>query len=154
MNWTTKYDNFDRDFILQEWNNLKERLKVLKEQELEMRTYIVNRAFPEKHSGVNTLELGNGYQLKAKVAFHYNLADNDTVEKTLDKIAKIGNEGAFIAERLVSWKASFLLTEYNALLEAAKSSEVAQQILATIGEMLTITDAAPTLEVKEPKVKK
>lgn len=148
------WDVMSQDELLVKHLALKEALDKAKEDEMELRKYIVNRAFPEKHSGVNTLELGNGYQLKAKVAFNYNLADNDTVEKTLDKIAKIGNEGAFIAERLVSWKASFLLTEYNALLEAAASSAVAQQILATIGDMLTITEAAPTLEVKAPKVKK
>lgn len=155
--WSTQanpWDALSQDELLVKHIALKEAVDKAKEAEMELRKYIVNRAFPEKKEGMNTLELGEGYQLKATVKFNYNLADNDTVEKTLDKIAKIGNDGAFIAERLVGWTPSFHLTEYRNLVEAAPSSAVAQEILAAIGEMLIITDAAPELKIKEPKVKK
>lgn len=155
--WSTQanpWDALSQDELLVKHIALKEAVDKAKEAEMELRKYIVKRAFPEKKEGMNTLELGNGYQLKATVKFNYNLADNDTVEKTLDKIAKIGNEGTFIAQRLVGWTPSFHLTEYRNLLEAAPSSAVAQEILAAIGEMLIINEAAPTLEIKEPKKKK
>ena len=147
-------DALSQDELLVKHIALKRAVEDAKEAEMELRKYIVNRAFPEKTEGMNTLELGNGYQLKAKIAFNYNLADNDTVERTLDKIAKIGNQGIFVADRLVSWKPSFLLTEYRNLVEAAPASAEAQEILAVVGEMLIVTDAAPTLEVREPKKKK
>lgn len=150
-----KYGKFSRDELLMEWDSLKKAVEVAKSAEMEMRKYIVSKAFPEKKEGMNTQELGNGYQLKAQIKYNYNLADNDVVEKTLDEIAKVGNQGAFIADRLVSWKPSFLLTEYRQLQEEAdKGSEDAKAILKKIADMLTITEAAPTLEIKEPKEKK
>lgn len=161
MNWsanwaqpTDKRDAMLQDDLLTMHENLKARVTALKEEELELRKYIVNRAFPEKKEGMNVLPLGNGYELKAKIAFNYKLADNDTVERTLDKIAAVGNSGPFVAERLVSWSASFLLTEYRNLVAAADHSQEAQEILSLIGEMLTVNEAAPTLEIKAPKVKK
>src|ERR1700677_2844877 len=134
------------DQLLMEWQRKKDAIEFAKAEEMDLRKYIVARAFPKKEEGTNTKDLGNGYQLKANIKFNYKLADNDTVEKTLDKIATIGNSGAFIAERLVSWKPSFLLTEYRQLQEDSdKGSIEAKSILKTITEMLTIDDAAPEL---------
>jgi hypothetical protein len=147
-------DAKSQDELLVLWQAKKDALAKAKDDEMDLRKYIVSRAFPQAAEGTNTVELGNGYALKAVVKFNYNLADNDTVERTLDKIAKIGNQGAFIAERLVSWTPSFKLTEYRNLVEAGPVSAEAQEILAAIGEMLVINDAAPTLEIKEPRKKK
>lgn len=153
--WTSKYDNFDRDFILQEWNDLKAKLEFLKEQELEMRKYVVSRAFPKAEEGTNTLELGNGYQLKAQVKFNYNLKDNDTVRNTLHRIRFIGNNGPFIADHIVKIEYSFLLTEFRKLeSDAEDGSEEAKAILKECHSMLNIVPAAPTLSIKEPKIKK
>lgn len=133
----------------------KKAIEIAKEEEMELRKYIVNRAFPKKQEGTNTKALGNGYELKASVKYNYNLADNDIVELCLNRISSIGNVGSFVADRLVSWKPSFLLTEYRQLCEdKAKGDEVARCILDIVNEMLTVTEAAPTLEVKEPKAKK
>lgn len=149
------WDKLDQDALLVLWDIKKKTVETAKNEEMELRKYIVARAFPNKQEGINTVELGAGYELKATIKFNYNLADNDTVEKTLEKIAAIGNQGAFIADRLINWKPSFLLTEYRKLQSAAESgSQDAQAILATIGEMLTVDDAAPTLAIKEPKKKK
>lgn len=148
-------DALSQDAVLMLWEDCKSKLADLKEKELDWRKYVVKRAFPQKQEGTNTLELGNGYSLKANVKFNYKLADNATVEKTLDAIAKIGNEGSFIADRLVSIQYNFLLTEYRDLQKQAESgSDTAQQILAKIGEMLIVDEAAPSLEIKEPRKKK
>jgi len=77
------------------------------------------------------------------------------VEATLEKLSNMGTAGSAIADRLVSWKPNFLLTEYRQLQEdKEKGSQFAQTALNIIGDMLTITEAAPELEIKEPKVKK
>jgi len=77
------------------------------------------------------------------------------VEAGLDAISKIGNDGKFIADRLVSWKPSFLKTEYTQLLDdKSKGSKIASDILDVVTTFLTIKDAAPTLDIVEPKVKK
>jgi hypothetical protein len=149
------WSKLSEDQILMLWKEKQEAITAAKNEEMELRKHIVARAFPERHEGMNTKDLGEGYQLKAGVKFNYTLADNDTVEKCLDRIAKIGNQGAFIADRLVSWKPSFLLTEYRVLQEEKdKGSQDAALILKEITTMLTIDDAAPSLEIKPPPSKK
>lgn len=150
----SRYDNLSRDQVLMAWDAMKKNIAALQEEEKQMRAYIVKRAFPNAAEGTNTLELGNGYQLKAGVKFNYNLdRDNDKVWDALDQIAKIGNKGSFIADRLVSWKPSFLLTEYRTLCDE-NATEEEKQIRKIIEGVLTITEATPTLEIKEPKKKK
>jgi hypothetical protein len=146
------WDSMNEDALLMLWSDKKAAIEKAKAEEMDLRKYIVAREFPKKQEGTNTKELGNGYQLKAGIKYNYKLADNDTVEGCLNTIAKLGNQGTFIAERLVSWTPNFLLTEYRQLQEEAeKGSEFAKQCLDEINKMLTITEAAPTLEIKEPK---
>lgn len=148
------WDALDQDALLMLHKAKQDALTALKVEELELRKYIVNRAFPQKTEGTNTLELGSGWELKAVVKYNYRLADNDTVENILDEISQVSNEGPFIADRLVSWTPNFLKTEYTKLQEeAGKGSEQAKTILKLTEKMLTITDAAPTLVIKEPKKK-
>ena len=145
-------DQLTQDQVLQSWDSLKKKLAELKEQELEYRKYVVQRAFPQAVEGTNVLELGNGYSLKAAVKYNYKLLSNEVVEKCLADIAAISDEGKFIADRLVSWSPHFLLTEYRDLTEAAKSgSNTAQTILAKCGEMLEVSEAAPTVNIVAPK---
>lgn len=149
------WDALSNDELLVLWNAKKAAIETAKAEEMELRKYVVTREFPKPDEGTNTKELGNGYQLKAVVKYNYNLADNDTVEDCLNHIAKLGNEGLFIADRLVGWTPAFKLTEYRKLCEDKdKGDERAAAILKYVEKMLTITEAAPTLEIKEPKVKK
>jgi hypothetical protein len=135
-----------------EHQKLKDDIDKLKEREMELRKYIVDRCFPNKQEGTNTLALGAGYELKSQIKYNYKLAENKIVETCLDKISAIGNQGSFVADRLVSWSPSFLLTEYRNLQEQAKEGDKsAIEILKICSEMLTIDEAAPTLNIKEPK---
>jgi hypothetical protein len=146
------WDTWTQDQVLMHWQKLKDDLVQFKADEMEFRKYVVSRAFPDAKEGTNTLELGGGYELKAQVKYNYKLADNDTVEAGLARIAKIGNEGSFIADRLVSWTPNFLKSEYNNVLAAADSgSGEARAIMKEINTFLTIDDAAPVVDIKEPK---
>ena len=153
--WLNKYDAMGRDEVLIEWQRLQTELANAKVAEMEMRRYVVKRAFPDATEGTNKVELGNGYELKATVKYNYNLdTDLDKVEAALNKIAVMGNEGAFIADRLVKWSASFLLTEYRKLQEL-DATNIQKAIKKEIDAVLLITDAAPSLEIKAPsKAKK
>lgn len=149
------WDSMNEDALLMLWQQTKTDIETAKEKEMELRKYIVKREFPKAQEGMNTKELGNGFELKAGVKFNYNLADNDIVEQCLNHIASLGNEGPFIADRLVGWAPSFKLTEYRLLCEAKdKGDERATSILNIVNKMLTITEAAPELKIKEPKGKK
>jgi hypothetical protein len=147
----------NKDGMLMLHQKAKSQLIFWKETEMEYRKVCVAFLVPEpqKHEGMNTVELGNGFQAKVQVKLNYNLdSDNDKVWDGLDKIKALGNQGPFIADRLVSWTPNFLLTEYRQLQEdAEKGSEFAKNALKIIESFLTITEAAPTLDIKEPKKK-
>jgi hypothetical protein len=148
------YDSLTKDQCLMLHKQKQEDLAKLKDEEMELRKYIVKKAFAGGKEGTNTQELGNGYELKATIKYNYTLdTDLDKVEDVLDKIAKIGNEGAFIADRLVTWSASFKVGEYRPLCEP-DASPTQKKIKALIDSILTISEAAPTLEIKEPKKSK
>lgn len=148
--------NLSRDEVLVAWQASKTALETAKEAEMEWRKYVVKRAFPNPDEGTNTLDLGNGFKLKGNVKYNYKLdADNKIVNSMLVDLSATGNDGSFIADRLISWTPNFLLTEYRVIQEeAAEGNELAKQRLSIISKALTITDAAPTLNIVEPKGKK
>lgn len=146
------WDNKSQDEILLEWDKRKKLLTKAKDDEMEFRKYVVQRAFPQPKKGMNNVDLGNGYTLKANIKYNYKLNDNDVVEKGLDELAHTGNDGSFIADRLVSWTPNFLLSEYRVIQEdAEKGSVIAKERLKIIDKFLTVDDAAPSLEIKEPR---
>ena|ERR1700761_6153677 len=136
-------NNYSNDELLVHWQELRNKLDYYKNEEMEVRKEIVKRLFPNKSEGTNTVELGNGYQLKYVFKQNYKI-DNKNIDNVLDEIAKTGNEGSFIVERLVSWKPSLKLTEYR---------ELDSKYKIIFDKVLTITDAAPDLEICEPKRK-
>lgn len=147
----------DKDGMLMLWKWSKQKLDHYKEIEMEHRKICAAFLVPEKTEGTVNVELGAGYKAKVVHKYNYKLdSDNDKIWSALDKISAVGNQGKFIAERLVSWTPNFLKTEYTTLQEeAAKGSQDAKAILAIVEkEMLTITEAAPTLSIVEPKAKK
>lgn len=151
-----KYDSMGRDEVLLAWLKMQQALASAKADEMAMRKYVVSREFPTPKEGVNTLPLGNGYELKAGVKFNYKLTGtNEQIEAVLDTIALTGNEGSFIAAQIITWAPEFHKTKYTELKEAADAGSVfAKKIIDEIHKVLTIEDAAPTLNIKEPKVKK
>lgn len=152
---THKGYSCDRDGVLMLWQKAQKDLSAAKAFEMDIRKIAVKLTVTDPKEGMNTVELGNGYVAKAAIKYNYKLKDNDTVEASLAAIAKVGNEGSFIADRLVSWTPNFLLTEYRALQEECeKDNPQAKQIMKHINDMLIIDEAAPTLEIKEPKEKK
>ena len=146
----------NKDGMLMLHQNTKQKLDHFKSLEMEYRKVCAAILVEKPKEGMNTVELGNGYQAKIGVKYNYKLdSNNDRVWSGLEKIEKIGNQGKFIAERLVSWTPNFLLSEYRKLQEDAEDGSFeAKQMLSIVNEFMTITEAAPTLEIKEPKAKK
>lgn len=146
--------SLDQDGMLLLWQRSKEMLDHWKALEMEYRKVCAKFLVPEptKHEGMNTVPLGAGYEAKVGINMNYKLKDIDTVEAGLSKLAALGNSGPFIAERLVKWEVSFLLTEYRVLQEAAESgSAFAKDAIKVISEFMTVEEASPTLAIKEPK---
>lgn len=149
------------DEVLMKWEASKTALATAKETEMSLRKLAVSLGFSEPNEGTNTLELGNGYELKAVVKYNYKLKSPDArdtvqaVDDTIDAFIRIApNEGSFIAERLFKWKVDLSLSEYRNLVEEAALSKTKKQLLDELNKVLEIGDAAPTLEIKEPKGKR
>lgn len=145
------------DGILMLWQRTQKILADAKLDEMDIRKIAVKVYVPQPKEGMNNVDLGQGYVLKAGISYNYNLdTDNIKIEKALDEIIALGNEGPFVAERLIKWTPSFLLTEYKLLQDDVLNKdssrfEFAKKVLKIIENILTITDAAPKLEIKEPK---
>lgn len=148
----------DKDGLLMLWERYKRKLTLIKDFEMELRKLAVQflvQQVEEPKTGVNNVDLGGGYTAKVGLKLNYKLeGNNEQIESILDKIETCGNEGKFIAERLVRWSADLSVTEYKDLQEQAKTSDVSKQILAILNEIVVTDDGAPTLEIKEPKSKK
>lgn len=142
----------ERDKLIIDWQEADEkRIKALA-AELELRNKCFAFLFPNAEVGTNTYELGKGYEVKGVRKLNYNLANGQgQTEAALDEIAKLGNEGQFIAERLVGWTPKLSLYEYKKL--EPDNNPTHKRIKEIIDGVLTITDGTPTLEVKKPKAK-
>lgn len=149
----------ERDARLLAWKTAQETLSAAKEREMELREGVGEFVFPValRKSGVNNHELGNGYVLKLGHKLNYNLVGkpettdrNADIETALERIEALGNEGAFLADRLVKWKPELSVSEYK---ELDVSNPTHKAIKAIIDEVLEIKPGAPSLEIKEPKAK-
>lgn len=140
------------DGVIMLWQQQQANLQAIKEDEIELRKIVVKLKVSQPKEGMNNVDLGGGFTLKAGVKINYKLdADNEKVEAALDQIEAIGNEGPFIASRLVKWTADLSITEYRKLCEDAKTSPDKQKMLDILNGVLTTTDGTPSLEIKEPK---
>jgi len=129
------------DEMLLEQQNAAKQAKFFTERDKELRTMIYSLAFDGLDDGSqHSTPLGNGYILKGKRPVAYKLSGD--VDGALEKIAAIGNEGSFIADRLVKWKPELSLTEYKALTDEQRKM---------IDPCVTTTPGLPTIEVVEPK---
>ena len=108
-----------------------------------LRKAIFEVQFPNHSEGTARVPLGNGYQLKAVGKLNYKLDNKDgATEKALEELETAGNEGKFLADRLVKWSPELSITEYRKL---------DPQYKVIIDKVLTINPGAPTLEIEEPK---
>ena len=132
------------DEAILEHQKAEQEAKKWQERERELRTLIYGNLFGSKgceDGKTHTHELGNGYKLKAKRPINYKL-DRDLCEVALDAISGIGNEGSFIADRLVKWEPKLSVSEY---------AKLSPQYKAEIDKALTTTPGLPTLEFIAPK---
>ena len=144
--------NARRDVLIIGWRDAKDAATKAVAAELAARNALME-LFPEPKEGVNTLELGNGYALKLTHKMNYTLSNSDkpkdgntplATDAALDAIEKLGNEGSFIAKRLVKWKPELSVTEYRLLLDDSP-------IKKAIDKALKIAPATPSFELVAPK---
>lgn len=149
-------DDFDKlpdpSTKLQAWHETQAMLAYLVNVERHMRTAAFDLYFPgyreAGESGLKNYDLGGGYVLKGTPAVNYKL-DKDAIDDTLAKIAKLGAEGALLADRLVTFKPDLSVTEYKKLDPSASRQQAKAKDL--IDGVITITPGLPKLELVSPQ---
>jgi len=138
----------EQSALLTNWMEAKRSLEAVKEHEANLRHEILTSLFPDAADGVNTLDIGNGWKAKLTAKTNYKLdADKNKVADAENRIANIGNEGSFIAERLFKWKAELSISEYKKL----EDTEQQRAIKGIVDSVLTTSPGMPTFEIVEPK---
>lgn len=130
--------------LLENWEKAKQLADESSEKEMDLRKQVVAWCgSPDLLKGTEYTPLQNGYKLKIVKGINYNV-DQQIVKMLLDEIAAKGPEAQLIAHRLMKWKASLSLTEYDLL-----DSELKQ----IINRCITTSNASPAIEIVAPSTK-
>jgi hypothetical protein len=155
-----------RDNAILTWRHDKQQLDFWKGNEAARRAEVTAICFPEAKKGTQRYPLGSGYALKLVYGYNYKLGNKEMVdpinpgeaipvrkqvEMLEDAIAELGNEGPFLAQRLIKWTPELVEREYLAL---DSDNETHMKAKALIDAILTITPASPQLALEEPKASK
>lgn len=131
-----------RDRLIAEWESEKVLLERAKARELDLRKRIVEFAFSkDKLEGTERVSLGNGYEAKAVKHLNYSFTSVIALKHAIDMLMSSGEEGKFIALRLIKWKAELIVSEYKLLSE---------QHRGIIDAVLVVKEGTPTLEIVKP----
>lgn len=141
-----------RDRVLIAWQEAAKVLEAAKADEMAKR----KEAFPvvfgtDAKEGTNRVALGNGYSVKGIRKINYKLdADLTKVNAAYDAVLGLGNEGPFLAERILKRVYDFGAGEYKKL-DPANPTHAAAKL--AIDAVMTTSDGVPSLEIEAPKVK-
>lgn len=139
-----------RDRVLAEWQTAAAALEAAKADEMAKRKL----AFPvvfgtEAKEGTNRVPLANGWSVKGVRKVNYKLdSDITKVNVAYAAVEALGNEGPFLASRILKRVYDFGQGEYKKLDPANPTHAQAK---ALIDAILTTSDGAPTLEIEAPK---
>lgn len=147
------FGDFDINRLMVEWRDTAKNLKIMKERESAMRAEIVRRQFPNPKDGTQRVPLGNGYSLKAVYSPNYKIdKDQEKVDAAEAIMHSAGNEGSFIAARLIKYKPEMSVSEYKSLIKSADDGNgTARAILTALQSILTIEKGSTELTIEEPK---
>jgi hypothetical protein len=123
------------------WEKAKAALEHAKADELEKRLAVVAKHFPDHESGTATAELADGRKLKCEIGTEYAV-DKEKVAGALDKLRATGNEGTFLADRVIGFSPRLMVGEYKRL------EPVYRRI---IDKVITQKATTPSLKIEAPK---
>ena len=136
-----------RDALLLKWQDAQAKLEEAKAREMMLRKLVVAVCTnPDKKSGTERVELGNGWQLKTEKTINYKLKSK--VEGVSNFTAVLGAYNQIralspdVADKLVKWDAKLSVSEYRTL---------TPEMRAVIDNVLITDDGAPTVEIIPPK---
>ena len=144
--FTPKAPALTPDEVLIKWQQARDEMIQAQTNEFYYRNLAIGTFFPNINQitaeGVENFELGNGYKLKCTFKLNYKLDKTDKVDTMLDTLSETGEDGKFVAERVVKWSPNLSLSEYRQLSPEHKK---------LIDSVLTVKPATPSHEIVEPK---
>lgn len=129
----------NRDAILMAWREKQAQLKTLSAEEKLLREEAIAASFAAPEIGTNTLELGNGYKLKATLKQNVTVQKNENGDYShIPQVCQlIGESGNY----LFKWKPELDRKVYDSLTHE-------EQLI--VNRFITFTDGTPALEIIEP----
>lgn len=128
----------DRDSLIRAWYEASVHSAQLINQERQLRQLAFAKAVPEPKPGINNIDLGGGWLLKAEHKINY------TVANTEEMAAQLATMPDHVAERLVKWNPELSISEWKKL-----AAEMPQSYLA-FSAFVTEKPGLPTLKLIEP----
>lgn len=127
------------DSKIKAWLKTEEIAKEAVETERQLRIELFASLFSSPKEGVNKKFIGH-YEITGTYKMNYHLGPAPLIDAALDAIEKIGEDGRFVADRLVKWEGRLMVSEYRRLNLRHK---------AEIDRVLVITPAMPALKIEE-----
>jgi hypothetical protein len=140
---------------LMEWDEASKSLAELQELEMKLRKSLVEDGLlfdASKLEGTETIEIGNGYQVKATKTQYYNAENKEG--QTTNLVALLPAE---LAQSLVKWQPKISTSVYKNTLAHylhSLSVEAKLRIISALTAAITIKPGAPQLELIPPKEEK
>lgn len=122
---------------LERWYELQAQLKVIKDEEMELRKRIFMDLFPAPVEGTNTYTLEGGFAVKGK----YPINRKPLVELIQHAAEEIRAKGV-VLEKVFRWEPSLVLSEYRLLNDEQRYE---------VDKCLEIKAGSPALEIVKPK---
>lgn len=144
----------DMNTLLMRWKEVSDQVALLKSEENQLRMKIVASSFDAaKLEGVQTLELGQGWRLKATKNLNISATNESSqTEKLLNELGKI-DPG--LAQGLVRWKPDVSTKTYREVVELVtkKNGETLMhpELAVAFAAAVTVKPGMPELELVPPK---
>lgn len=141
------FDNAQRNALLKAHQDSVNALNEAKALESKLRMEVLTSLFSydenNLRSGTENIDLGDNWVCKAEFKTSHKLDNKDNaVEYMLDKLESMGEEGKFLAERIVKFKPELSLTEYKTL---------PSEYRAIVDTVVTTKNSLPTVSIVQRK---
>lgn len=134
---------FDKAELLDKWKTARSNLAQWAVYEAELRTLIVFEAGFPAEDGTHYFELAEGFRLQCVRRTNYTISkEKGALEGALLNITNMGEEGKFIAQRVIKYTPELVMKEYKDLQPHYKS---------ILDRVVTSKPGMPALELIPPK---
>lgn len=122
---------------LEAWYKAQKLLAKVKAQEILLRTKIFKGKFPTPREGTNSLDIGDGFYLKATHVINRSV-DEAAFKASTEQFAEAG----IPTDKIIKWKPELVTGTYRELTEEQRN---------LFDTALIIKDGTPGLEITQPK---